>query len=68
MRKRRGVDLAPVLGSRGAQPGHHDDQADNKAPGHALVPSGYGPTNLMPGLAGIKASCVHFPAFMAERA
>ena len=27
---------------------------------------GYGPTNLMPALAGIKAGRVHFPAFMAD--
>jgi len=28
---------------------------------------GYGPINLMSALAGIKAGCVHFPAFTAER-
>src|SRR5258708_33466738 len=41
MRKRRGIDMArPGLG--GAHAGKQDDQADNDAPEHAMVPSAGG--------------------------
>ena len=65
MRKRRGIDLAQLLGIGAAQPGNCDDQADDDAPGHALGPLGYGQP-LDVGLCGIKADVVHIPAFMAD--
>jgi hypothetical protein len=68
MRERRGIDLAPLLGGGGNWPDDdQNSQTDNEAPEHVAIPRIYRPTNLMSALDGIKAGCVHFPAFMVDR-